>query len=793
MKINTNSILFKAMSIILISFSIITLFLILSAKYTFQEGYTSVIKEKISIIQTSISPSIALNISYGFEKAINEIAEETLNNPDVLFLNIESPQLKNKLTYSENNKTILDFQNSKEFISTSDLLDPVTLKKIGNIILVYSNDAYENYMRSFYIWLSVGIFLLMLSTSILLLYFYNSLKPLSILEDSLKKFNPNKPKHLIINNNSKNEISSIMKSTNIMIDNIIKYISYSKQLNKDLSEQQKHLKDAQRIAHVGSFEYNLLTKELTLSDEMYRMLMIKKANTISWDDFLEFIEQKDKSYVRGVLDDAIENGSTFNLKYTLDLDNGKYIDIHTIGKVRKKSDGSSKITSVSRDITKDIKNKKIIEKLAYYDALTNLPNRSLLKNRLHKALQNASREKEKVALIFLDLDHFKLINDTLGHSVGDKLLIYVSKVLKQQLREADTLARLGGDEFVALLPDIKNTKNIQYITNKLLDSLKGKHDIDSHQLYITTSIGISIYPDDSKDMEELITNADTAMYDAKKDGRNNYKFYSKNMGNHIFKQMMIEQDLRVAIENQNELEIYYQPKIDTKGDFISGAEALIRWNHPTKGLLFPDSFIEVAESTGIILDMGNWIISQTIFQIKEWNKLGLNKLKIAINLSPRQFQDKDLVFLISSLIQKYQINPTQLELEVTETMSMTNIESTLRILHELKELGVSIAIDDFGTGYSSLSYLKKFPVNILKIDKSFVMDMSQNNEDKIIVETIISMAHTLGFKTVAEGVETKEHVKLLKEMGCDQLQGYHYSRPIPKDAFTKFLENYNHN
>ena len=647
-------------------------------------------------------------------------------------------------------------------------------------------------MQKFYKFFFLGILGFILSILLLSYLLFKSLSKLQLLASSLENFNPHKPKKLHIKNTYNNEISSIALSANTMIENIIKYIKYTKALNKEISEQQKHLKEAQRIAHLGSWEYNLVTQELILSDEMYRMLKIKKTS-ISWDSFLEFIDIKDKLYVENIFKNAVKNGSTFNMKYTLNLKNGKHLDIHSIGKVRKKSDGSAKITSISRDITQDNKNKKTIEKLAYYDSLTNLPNRSLLKDRLHKALQSAKRGKEKVALIFLDLDHFKLINDTLGHNIGDELLIYVSKTLKQQIREADTLARLGGDEFIALLPNIKEIKDIEYIANKLLKALRGKHDIGSHQLYITTSIGIAIYPDNSKDMDELITNADTAMYDAKKDGRNNYKFYSKKMGNYVSKQMSLEQDLRIAIENKNELEIYYQPKIDTKEDFISGAEALIRWNHPTKGLLFPDTFIEIAESTGMILEMGSWIISQSIFQIQEWNKLGLTGLKIAINLSPRQFQDKDLIPLISSSLKKYQIDPVQLEFEVTETMAMTNIEATLRILHSLKELGVSIAIDDFGTGYSSLSYLKKFPVNILKIDRSFVMDMANNDEDKTIVNTIISMAHTLGFKTVAEGVENEEHIKLLKEMKCDQLQGYHYSRPIPKDEFTKFLENYTPN
>lgn len=283
------------------------------------------------------------------------------------------------------------------------------------------------------------------------------------------------------------------------------------------------------------------------------------------------------------------------------------------------------------------------------------------------------------------------------------------------------------------------------------------------------------------------------MYEAKNDGRNKYKFFSQSMGNFISKQMEIEQDLRNAVKNRSELEIYYQPKIDTYNNFISGAEALIRWNHPSKGLMFPDEFINIAESTGLMLEMGEWIIEECISQVDRWNRSGLVGLKIAINLSARQFQDSDLIPFISSMIKKYKVDPSQLEFEITESLSMSNIEGTLKTLTHMKNIGVSISIDDFGTGYSSLSYLKKFPVNIVKIDKSFVMDITSDEEDKIIVQTIISMAHSLGFRTVAEGVETLEHVKLLKEMECDQLQGYHFSKAVTKDEFENFLKDYTPN
>ncbi len=793
MKINYNSILFKSIAILLISFALFAIFMVVSAKNTFQKGYIDTINEKISIIEKYISPSIALNLSYGFEKAVDEIIQNTLKNPEVLLIKVQSKQLSKVIVYTTDGKTIDDFIASEEFIQNTILLDPSTDEKIGELTLVYSNDTYEDYMQEFYGWLTLAIVILQLALIIIVLYFYSSLKKLGELVEFLNSFNPKKPTFIPIHTSSKDEIASIITSTNHMIKNIIKYIEYSKALNLTVSEQQKHLKEAQRMAHVGSWEYDLISKKLTLSDEMYRIINTKSTLELSWEEFLDLISKSDKQKVLNTFENAILNGSNFDLNYSLKLENSNTIHIHTIGKVRSKASGSSKITSVSRDITQEIKSKEIIERLAYYDPLTNLPNRSLFKDRTNQALEQATRNNEKVALIFLDLDHFKLINDTLGHSTGDDLLIYVSNRLKSQIRKSSTIARLGGDEFVILLPNIRDIESVEMIANKLLESLHGKHNINSHQLYITTSIGISIYPDNSKNMEELIANADTAMYDAKHDGRNNYKVYSPNMGSHISEQMSVEQDLREAINNKNELELYYQAKVDTNGYFISGAEALIRWNHPQKGLMFPDDFIEVAESTGMILEMGNWIISEAIHQVQEWNKLGLVGLKMAINLSPRQFQDNNLVPLISSLLQKYHVDPSQVEFEVTETMSMTNIEATLRILNQLKDIGVSVAIDDFGTGYSSLAYLKKFPVNTLKIDKSFVMDIIDDKEDEIIVRTIISMAHSLGFKTVAEGVETLEHANLLKEMECDQLQGYFYSRPIPHDKFTKFLKEYRPN
>lgn len=561
-------------------------------------------------------------------------------------------------------------------------------------------------------------------------------------------------------------------------------------LNEEVYKKAAHLKDAQRIAKVGSWEYNIITKHFTISDEIYRILGLKHSTQVCWEDFLNFTDGCDYPKVVAILEDAIKNGSQFNMKYALKLANDKKIYIQTSGKVRKKQDGSAKITAVSMDISNEIENKQKIEQLAYYDSLTNLANRLLLQDRMSKAMQLAKRNDTKLAVLFLDLDHFKLINDTLGHGVGDNLLMYISELLKRQVRESDTVSRFGGDEFVILLSSIKIIEDAKHIAEKIQASLQQKHVIGTHQLYITTSIGIAIYPEHAQNVNDLITNADIAMYEAKNSGRNCCRLYQQSMGRSINQRLNIEQDLVEAIKSKNGIEVYYQAKIDTLTNKIVGAEALVRWIHPRDGLICPDEFIYIAESTGLMIELGYLIIENAVLQTKALKELGFSNLVIAINLSSRQFQDVNLVGYISSIIKKYDISPSQLEFEITESISMYNLSETLRILTELKAIGVSIAIDDFGTGHSSLLYLKKFPIKTLKIDRSFVMDITTDNNDRVIAQTIILMAKSLNLSTVAEGVETLEHVNLLREMGCDQLQGYFFSKPISKEEFTAFLQTY---
>jgi len=790
MKLSFTSLTFKTLSLLFVASSIFIIFIIVIAKESFSQGYIFLVEEEISSIVQRISPEIALKLNSKLINDLNTIASEQLKHKKILLLNIDSAILEKPILFFKKEKSIKELQKAGHFISAHIIYDKNTSKQLGKITLVYSNESYQTYMQNFYLWFFGGVTLFGLAITMLGFILYNSLKRLSVLASAFEAFNPNNPKDFHFNVKTNDEIGTIKKSANIMVEKLTTYLENTEDLNATILQKETHLKEAQRMAKVGSWEYNVVDDKLLLSDEIYRILGVKFGTVIKWNDFLNFISEKDSDNVIKVIDEAIKHGSKFNIKYAMTLQNKKEIFVQTRAKVRKKAGGQVKITAISMDITNDIKNKKIIEKLAYYDSLTGLANRTLLRDRMRKAIQYAKREKTQLAIMFLDLDHFKLINDTLGHSVGDELLIHISEILKQHIRESDTLSRLGGDEFLILLPSVKSNFDADYMASKIQQTLQKKHDIGEHQLYITSSIGVSLYPEHGDNADELIRNADTAMYEAKNNGRNNYSIYSKSMGNYVDQQLHLERDLIQAIKNKTGIEVFYQPKIDSTNNFISGAEALVRWRHPTNGLIFPDQFIHIAESTGLMIELGNMIIEESIFQVQEWNKLGLVGLKVAINLSPRQFQDPNLVSFISSMLLSYQVSPSQVEFEITETLSMTNMTNTLRILKELKAIGVSIAIDDFGTGHSSLAYLKKFPINILKIDRSFVIDILEDDEDKTIVQTIISMAHSLGFNTVAEGVETLEHVKLLQKMGCDQLQGYYFSKPVPKDEFTKFIKEY---
>lgn len=427
-----------------------------------------------------------------------------------------------------------------------------------------------------------------------------------------------------------------------------------------------------------------------------------------------------------------------------------------------------------------------IKKLALYDSLTGLPNRIELANRFDYTLDISQRNNETFALLFLDLDHFKEINDTLGHKIGDELLIRAAKRIRITLRKVDTASRMGGDEFVLLLPST-DAIGAANIAQKLIDEIFKPFHIQDNELTITASIGIALYPIDGRDHETLSKNADTAMYSAKKEGRNSYQFFTTKLQECAQRHMQVLRALHHALE-RNELEVHYQPQISLHAGHIIGAEALLRWKHPQLGNVSPLEFIAIAEESGIILPIGEWVLRTAIHEAKRWQEIGLGNILIAINVSSVQFKHANFPDLISHILEEAQFPVQYLEVELTESVAMHNPKNAANIIRNLYKRGIKIAIDDFGTGYSSLSYLKKFNVSKLKIDKSFVDDIITDPDDKAIVGAIINMAHSLGLKVIAEGVETHEQLQQLSVLGCDEVQGYYYSKPLNAVDFELFVQ-----
>ena len=430
-----------------------------------------------------------------------------------------------------------------------------------------------------------------------------------------------------------------------------------------------------------------------------------------------------------------------------------------------------------------------LQHVATHDALTGLPNRLLLADRLNQAIAQAERHRQRFAVLVVDLDRFKSINDSLGHLAGDALLKDVCQRLRQVLRKADTLARLGGDEFVLILNEIAGPQDAEAVASKVLADIARPVKLSELELHITASIGISICPDDGTDAETLLQHADAAMYHAKNNGRGAYQFFAPAMNAFARDRLELENGLRRALELR-EFVLYYQPKVDVRSGRIDSAEALVRWRHPTRGLIPPMEFVPLAEETGLILPIGEWVIREACRQAYAWQAAGLRPLRIAVNLSAKQFRQTNLVEIVRTALRLARLEPRYLEIELTESAVMQDAEQSIQILRELSELGVRISVDDFGTGYSSLSYLRRLPLDKLKIDRAFIRELATSRDDAEIVRAIVSLAHTLHLKVIAEGVETPDQLEFLRTLGCDQYQGYHYSPPVPSNAFVAMMREH---
>ncbi len=449
--------------------------------------------------------------------------------------------------------------------------------------------------------------------------------------------------------------------------------------------------------------------------------------------------------------------------------------------------GKPLYSAVLNDISARRRDEARLNALANYDALTSLPNRALFHQRLQRSLVHAQRFNEGLAVLFIDLDRFKNVNDTLGHEAGDRVLLAIAERLKGSLREVDTVSRLGGDEFAVLIEKVTETRLVGSIARKLLKAIADVIMLGNQEYQITASIGISAYPADGSDATTLLKNADIAMYRAKEQGKNNSQFYAAEMNAHSMTRLSLETGLRHALD-RGEFLLHYQPKVDIASGRITGMEALVRWMRPQSGMVSPADFIPLAEETGLIVPIGAWVLKAACEHNRAWQRQGMPPLRVAVNLSARQFVQANLVSEVARVLDASGLAPASLELEITESMVMDNPERAIQTLRQLKSMGIALAIDDFGTGYSSLGYLKRFPIDNIKIDRSFIKDIPRSNDDATITRTIIDMTHNLRLKVVAEGVETAAQLDFLREHGCDEMQGYYFSRPLAEDAFLGLVQ-----
>ncbi|MYM98552.1 EAL domain-containing protein [Duganella vulcania] len=547
--------------------------------------------------------------------------------------------------------------------------------------------------------------------------------------------------------------------------------------------------NAQRISSVGSWEWHIGPDLVTWSAEMYRLCDLPPAAfSGSCRDFLAPLHPADRPRVEQAMRDALDHGAAYDLEHRLLRPDGTVRVVHGKADVVFGPDGKALAMSGTwQDITQRKLAEERIHYLANFDGLTDLPNRTLLEDRMRQAVLQARRHSHRVLALCINLDGFKLINDSYGHAVGDGLLRAVAVRAKAAVRESDTFARYASDEFVLIIPELGDHRDVLQAVQRVQDLFAAPFLVDAHLLRVTASIGVCLYPDDGDNVELVLKNADVAMHEAKASGRNCFKFYAQEMGRRIAEYVEMEHALRVALERQ-QFEVYYQPKVNLSSGRLSGVEALVRWNHPERGIVQPDTFIPLAEKTGLIGPIGAWVLRSACLQARRWHELGFDDLSVAVNLSAHQFEQQDVAALVTQILAETGLAARHLQLELTESMLMSDSDSMLAALRAIKAVGVTLALDDFGTGYSSLAYLKRFPIDVIKIDRSFVHNITTDPSDASLTRAIVLMAKSLKMRTVAEGVETPGQLGFLGAIHCDDVQGYYFSKPVPAAALTALLQ-----
>jgi diguanylate cyclase (GGDEF)-like protein/PAS domain S-box-containing protein len=545
----------------------------------------------------------------------------------------------------------------------------------------------------------------------------------------------------------------------------------------ELTDANTNLVNAQRLARVGNWTKDLRTNKLSWSDEMCRIFGVSKREVK--DDLLRsFDDPRDITQIHRAIDSAESERAPYSIDHRIVLNTGAVRHVQEQAEYTFDADGNPiQMIGTLLDVTDRKLAEERLAHLAHHDALTGLPNRMLLLERLSQSIAYAQRRDRVVAVLYLDLDRFKVINDTLGHGVGDELLKAVSERLSRSVRASDTVARPGGDEFIMVLADVANESDVHIAAEKIVSLFDEPFVVNENDFVISPSIGVSMYPNDGTDVDTLIKNADAAMYQAKDRGRNTVQHYTAEIHEATVRKLSLESDLRKAVE-RDEFVVHYQPIVAVAGGQITGFEALVRWKHPVKGLIQPNDFIPQAEESGLIVPLGDWVLRAACAQQKEWERLGCHSGRVTVNMSARQFQQRDLVATIGRIVDEYDITPGTLELELTESLVMRDVKGSMRALLELREMGVGASMDDFGTGYSSLSYLKNFPIASLKIDRSFIDELTIDPFDDAISMAIITLAKSLAIRVIAEGVETKAQLLKLRQLACDEAQGMFFSRPI---------------
>jgi len=546
--------------------------------------------------------------------------------------------------------------------------------------------------------------------------------------------------------------------------------------------------NAQRVAKFGTWDWESSNDEHYWSDGLYDILDLDQEQKASMQHFLIALHEDDRVRVRQTMLQALKEKSPFELEARIRLSNGDERVVQQRGLVKQAGKNDRvRMTSIVYDITERKESEKRLAYLANYDTLTGMPNRNLFQDRLKHAMAQAERQKGEVALLYLDLDHFKAVNDALGHHAGDELLIEASHRIRQNIRDGDTAARLGGDEFTIVIEQFDDNAQVAIVAEHVLKSLNKSYQIDTHEVFVSASMGITFYPTDGEDVDTLLKNADSAMYLAKEEGRNSYHFYTEELNQRAHERLHLENSLRLALE-RDEFQLHFQPQIELNTGRILGAEALLRWA-PDQDPISPARFIPVLEETGLIVPVGRWVLEQACKTTRGWHEKGFTDFRIAVNLAARQLRQADIVQQIQEVLHACNLAPEYLEIELTES-TLVDTSISKKNLQRLEQMGVRLAIDDFGTGYSSLSYLKQYSVDVLKIDRTFIKDICKDRDDDAVTSAIVALSHQLDMKVIAEGVETLEQLEFLKKLNCDQAQGFLIGRPMINHQFEQWIEKH---